>query len=404
MPTPYVSRVRVKAKLLVHSGVAGIGVTGLSANTVICAWMVDPAGTFDPTGRILSAIGRPNGKTPFASFNITAFNKTTGAMTVDRDPTGILLIGDAVVIRFVGTSLTANPTLVTQVTDTGCQNITNGYGGMKPGAEVGNLIRIIQGTGRNQPPSTITANTGTQLTFQPPLLMDITTVWIVEGPSWANQADSSAAGNASPATPTTLSLPTQNFILQPMLIAGFTVDVNGNESPDDGSAPVREDWIYGTLGTVTVTQSTTQLAKHCTVQFDTSQVTGTTSQLSAGIAAGATAMILNSNYTEPNGTYLTIDSESFLVTAGTGTPNLTVMPGQLGTAQAQHAANATVSMPGCLVYTLQQPGQVPNQNFYGHKNSPDINYVKVISPSGAYWLLSDMSPARGTLYLKAPAQ
>jgi len=404
MPTPYVSRVRVKAKLLVHSGVAGIGVTGLSANTVICAWMVDPAGTFDPTGRILSAIGRPNGKTPFASFNITAFNKTTGAMTVDRDPTGILLIGDAVVIRFVGTSLTANPTLVTQVTDTGCQNITNGYGGMKPGAEVGNLIRIIQGTGRNQPPSTITANTGTQLTFQPPLLMDITTVWIVEGPSWANQADSSAAGNASPATPTTLSLPTQNFILQPMLIAGFTVDVNGNESPDDGSAPVREDWIYGTLGTVTVTQSTTQLAKHCTVQFDTSQVTGTTSQLSAGIAAGATAMILNSNYTEPNGTYLTIDSESFLVTAGTGTPNLTVMPGQLGTAQAQHAANATVSMPGCLVYTLQQPGQVPNQNFYGHKNSPDINYVKVISPSGACWLLTDMSPARGTLYLKAPAQ
>jgi hypothetical protein len=122
-------------------------------------------------------------------------------MTLDRDPTGILLIGDAVVIRFVGTSLTANPTLVTQVTDTGCQNITNGYGGMKPGAEVGNLIRIIQGTGRNQPPSTITANTATQLTFQPPLLMDITTVWIVEGPSWANQADSSAAGNASPATP-----------------------------------------------------------------------------------------------------------------------------------------------------------------------------------------------------------
>jgi hypothetical protein len=56
------------------------------------------------------------------------------------------------------------------------------------------------------------------------------------------------------------------------------------------------------------------------------------------------------------------------------------------------------------VYTLQQPGQVPNQNFYGHKNSPDINYVKVISPSGAYWLLTDMSSARGTLYLKAPAQ
>ena len=33
-----------------------------------------------------------------------------------------------------------------------------------------------------------------------------------------------------------------------MLIGGFTVDVNGNESPD-GDAPVREDWIYGAVGT-----------------------------------------------------------------------------------------------------------------------------------------------------------
>jgi hypothetical protein len=404
LPSPYVSRVRVKAKLLVHSGVAGIGVTGLATNTVICAWMVDPTGTFDPTGRILSAIARPNGATPFASFNITAFNKTTGAMTVDRDPTGILLIGDAVVIRFVGTSLTSNPTLVTQVTDTGCQNITSGYGGMKPGAEVGNLIRIIKGTGRNQPPSTITANTPTQLTFQPPLLMDITSVWIVEGPTWAYQADSSAAGNASPTTPTTISVPTENFILQPMLIAGFTVDVNGLESPDDGDAPIREDWIYGSLGTVTVSQSMTQLQSHCTVQFDTaSQITGTSTTLSTGIAAGATSLVLNTNYTEPNGTYLTIDSESFLVTAGTGTPNLTAVPGQLGTTQSSHSSGATVSVPGCLTYTLLAPTAVPNQNFYGHKNTPDINYVKVVSPSGAFWLLTDMTPARGTVYLKAPA-
>ena len=404
LPTPYVSRVRVKAKLLVHSGVAGLAVTGVAVNIVICSGLVDPGGTFTPVGRILSCVGRPNAPTPFASFNITAFDNTTGAMTLDRDPSTIVLVGDAVVIRNVGTSLTANPTLVSSVTDTGYQNIANGYGGMTPGAEVGNLIRIIKGTGRNQPPSTITANTATQLTFQPPLLMDITTIWIVEGPTWAYQSDSSAAGNAVPTTPVTISVPTQNFILQPMLIAGFTVDVNGNESPDDGSAPVREDWIYGSLGTVTVSQSMTQLASHCTVQFDTSHVTGATSQLNAGIAAGATALVLNSNYTEPNGTYLTVDSESFLVTAGTGTPNLTVVPGQLGTTQALHAANASVSIPGCLVFTLQRPGQVPNQNFYGHKNSPDINYVKVISPSGAYWLLTDMSPARGTLYLKAPAQ
>jgi hypothetical protein len=234
--------------------------------------------------------------------------------------------------------------------------------------------------------------------------MDITSVWIVEGPTWAYQADSSAAGNSSPTTAITLSIPTQNFILQPMLIAGFTVDVNGVESPDDGDAPIREDWIYGSLGTVTVSQSMTQLPSHCTVQFDTaSQITGSSTTLSTGIAAGATSLVLSTNYTEPNGTYLTIDSESFLVTAGTGTPNLTAVPGQLGTTQSSHASGATVSVPGCLTYALLATSAVPNQNFYGHKNTPDISYVKVVSPSGAFWLLTDMTPARGTVYLKAPA-
>jgi hypothetical protein len=404
MPSPYVSRVRVKAKLLVHSGVAGLAVTGVETNTLICSGLVDPNGAFNPTGRILSVVGRPSGQTPFASFRITGFHNTTGAMTLDRDPTGIVQIEDAVVIRNNGTSLTDTPTMVISVRDAGYQNIANAYGGMTPGVEVGNLIRIIQGTGRHQPPSTITANSSTALTFQPPLLMDVTSVWIVEGPTWAYQGDSSAAGNAVPSLPATLSVPTANFILQPMLLAGFTVDVNGNESPDNGDAPIREDWIYGSLGTTVVSQSMTQLPRHCTVQFDTaSKITSTTTTLNADIVAGATSLVLNSNYSEPNGTYLTIDNESFLVTAGTGTPTLTVVPAQLGTAAASHSTNAAVFIPGCLVYSLLAPGAVPNQNFYGHKNTADINYVKIVSPSGAYWLLTDRTPARGTVYLKAPA-
>jgi hypothetical protein len=34
---------------------------------------------------------------------------------------------------------------------------------------------------------------------------------------------------------------------QPLVIAGFTVDSNGNEFPD-GNVPIREDWIYGAEG------------------------------------------------------------------------------------------------------------------------------------------------------------
>jgi hypothetical protein len=247
LPSPYVVNVRIKAKLLLHSGVAGVAVTTVSTNTLVCSELVDTSSTpFSPVGRVLSVIGRPNGSTPFASFNITAFVPTTGTITLDRDPTGIVNVGDAVVIRNQS-SLSSTAASVTQITDTGYQNVANSYGGLTASAEIGNLIRVIAGTGRGQPPSTITANTSTQLTFQPPLLMDDTSIWIVEAPTWTFQADSTSLDNANPLTPVTLSVPTANFIEQAMLIAGFTVDVNGNESPD-GDQPFREDWIYGEVG------------------------------------------------------------------------------------------------------------------------------------------------------------
>jgi len=96
-------------------------------------------------------------------------------------------VGDAVVVRNKASGLSSTPASVTQITDPGYQNVTYSYSGMTPGVEVGNLIRVIAGTGRGQTPSTITANTSTQLTFQPPLLMDDTSIWIVEAPAWPSQ-------------------------------------------------------------------------------------------------------------------------------------------------------------------------------------------------------------------------
>lgn len=270
MPSPYVAKVRIKAKLLRHSGVAGIAVTTVSTNTLVCSDLVDASSTpVNFAGRVLSVIGRPNGSTPFASFNITAHVPATGTLTLDRDPTGIVNPGDAVVIRNQAADLAGAPASITQVTDTAYQNSTNSYGGLTPGAEVGNLIRIIAGTGRGQKPSTITANTATQLTFQPPLLIDSTSVWIVEAPAWAFQTDSSTVGNSAPFNVSRLTVPTANFIEQPMLIAGFTVDVNGNESPD-GDAPIREDWIYGAQGTRLITASATILTTDSLVSVDCS--------------------------------------------------------------------------------------------------------------------------------------
>lgn len=38
-----------------------------------------------------------------------------------------------------------------------------------------------------------------------------------------------------------------NFVDETLVIAGFTIDVNGNESPD-GDAPIRDDWVFGADG------------------------------------------------------------------------------------------------------------------------------------------------------------
>jgi hypothetical protein len=69
----------------------------------------------------------------------------------------------------------------------------------------------------------------------------------VEASAWDYSADSAAIDNADPSHPMTLNIATDNFIDQALVIAGFTVDVNGNESPD-GDVPIREDWIFGAEG------------------------------------------------------------------------------------------------------------------------------------------------------------
>ena len=114
---PYVGKVRIKAKLLIHAGVAGIAVTSVSTNTLVSDELIDTSSTpYNFTGRKLSLIGRPDGSTPFASFNITAHVPSTGTLTLDRDPTGIVNVGDAVVVRNKASGLSSTPASVTQIT------------------------------------------------------------------------------------------------------------------------------------------------------------------------------------------------------------------------------------------------------------------------------------------------
>jgi hypothetical protein len=118
---------------------------------------------------------------------------------------------------------------------------------MTPGAEVGNLVRVIRGVSRGTPPRKITANTATTITWDLPMVINPGDVWIIEEPNWPYSCDTTSLDNGNPLAVTTINMPTGNFVDEALVIAGFTVDVNGNESPD-GDAPIREDWVFGAEG------------------------------------------------------------------------------------------------------------------------------------------------------------
>jgi hypothetical protein len=248
LPSPYVKKLRLKAKHEIHGGVIGGSIDSVSTGTLVSGYLkgAPPATnpSWTPVGRILSIIGRPEGATPYFSVTVTSWDQATGTIGVTPDPNGIVQEGDCFVLRFgADASNASNPT---SITDSGCQN--NVYpDGMTPGAEVGNLIRVIQGVSRGTPPRKIIANTSTSITWDLPMVINPGDVWIIEEPTWPYSCDTTSFDNADPLAVATINMPTGNFVDETLVIAGFTVDMNGNESPD-GDAPIREDWIFGAEG------------------------------------------------------------------------------------------------------------------------------------------------------------
>ena len=248
LPSPYVSKIRLKAKHLIHGGIIGATVDSVSAGVLVCASLKGaPPSTnpsFTPVGRIISIIGRPEGATPYFSGRVTSWDQSTGTIGVTPDPNGIVQEGDCFVLRFNADA--SNSAAPTSITDSGCQNIVY-PNGMTPGAEVGNLIRVIQGVSRGTPPRRIIANTATTVTWDLPMVINPGDVWIIEEATWPYSYDTTSFSNADPLASATINMPTNNFVDTNLLISAFTIDVNGNESPD-GDAPIREDWVFGAEG------------------------------------------------------------------------------------------------------------------------------------------------------------
>lgn len=245
------SFVNIKAKRLIHGGVLGAEISDVGSSTITSTNCIDAADTDDWTGRVLCLIGRQNAIAPWAAFNITDFDYDTGVFTLDRNPTGIAEIGDAFVVCTLGNDNSATPTVIT---DTGLSNALNTdvdgdpspHSGLNVDVEIGRILRVIKGKSRGQW-ANIIDNDATTLTLDRPVVCDATSIWIVEVPVWDSLNPASAVGNADPYMSTDLSLNVLNYVRQSLLVAGYVVDINGQETPEE-FACLRMSYVWGNPG------------------------------------------------------------------------------------------------------------------------------------------------------------
>lgn len=149
-------------------------------------------------------------------------------------------VGEVVVMRAAAKSITA--------TTIGDPNFVNSYAalGLSAGAEVGNLIRIIAGTGAGQPPILIQSNTTTVFTLASPWLVtpDSTSVYIIEAAAWRYFLPTGSLVNDGTGAGAFISawLPITNLLGGSILIEGITLDSAGNWSIER-YAPLRELYV-----------------------------------------------------------------------------------------------------------------------------------------------------------------
>ena len=135
--------------------------------------------------------------------------------------------------------------------------------GLSVNFESGLVGRIISGFNRGAK-ANVVSNTATSYTFDSPMLMDTTSVLIIEAATWYPSVDTVVPANLDPTVTFTLPLPVINYEKTTLWVEGVTVDNNSVES-SDGDACGRMLYLYGNggdrpdFGTALVTTTSTQV-------------------------------------------------------------------------------------------------------------------------------------------------
>ena len=240
-PSPVHRNVRIKIKMAEHGGVVGAQVISVDqpGNKIILGGPV--ANDTSWMGRVLSVIARAdNGPVPPTNFAILEHDPVTGEMQLypPMQPDEIALM-DLVYIRCIPTTLTA--------TTIGDARFVNAVypDGLVPDEEIGMLIRGIKG-GYPHQLRTIISHTETVYTVDRP--WDIFPEYFtVEPAGWDYVIDSSQFKNPLVSPPQTIECSITNYVNQPIVIGGFLVDRNENET-DEAWAVIRDGYIFGEAG------------------------------------------------------------------------------------------------------------------------------------------------------------
>jgi hypothetical protein len=285
LPNSTVRKVRIKAAVLYHGGVLGAGVSSVSGNVIIADDCVG-SGSDNWADRVLCIIGRDNTSTfpaetvPFAAYDISSFDSTTGAFTLGRSavystpgeeypqvgftqlgtaqPMGgdssttsaqeaaalnNIQPGDAFVVCTKGYDNSADQY---QLQDSGWLNhVENDDMGLTPKIEQGMVAWVIKGKSRGMKAVVGTNSNDTHFLLTP-LPIDETSVWVIVEAGYAYSVDGVGLTASNPSVPTTTVLPVSNFYQQSMLAVPVLVDVAGQES-EIGDGQVRMFYTYGTL-------------------------------------------------------------------------------------------------------------------------------------------------------------
>jgi len=257
MPEADARRVRIAAKQIWHSGVAGMLVTAapgdgttigdsLATNQIQCNDFIGSTDTW--VNRYVSALADfSDGDAPLWNFKITAFDQATGIITISPDPAGDPIgVGDVLVVRTWADSVTTDGTTVTDpLWNNSVARNQFQSPGLKPGEEPGRVLRILRGKGQGQF-RLITANDATSITVSPgfAILPNKTSVLVVEAADWAYTSESSDVNVPAPGAMVQIRMRLDNLRDHVALVGAFLVDSQDRQT-DEAVAVFREIYIFG---------------------------------------------------------------------------------------------------------------------------------------------------------------